>query len=169
MKHLIPSAIKRISINQCIVQAVRPRSIIAPIPFGIGVSLEKSIGSQSLSDLLSHVGFSITSDEIIRFKQSAAEINKARHQQESCNRGHLFHGLAIKSTTTRLRCLEKVVFMVCVSFMSATVPKIQHKIPVSRRDWRLNRFRARVVVQSTALPEVNKTVWYWSRWKSYRI
>ena len=72
MKNLIPSdSRKRLSINQCIVQASRPRSVIAPLPFGLGVSVEKSFGSKSLINLLSRLGFSISADEIHRYKHSA--------------------------------------------------------------------------------------------------
>jgi hypothetical protein len=44
------------------------------------VSLEKSFGSKSLNNLLSRFGFSIIAEEILR-KQSAAKINRTKHQQ----------------------------------------------------------------------------------------
>ena len=36
LSHIIPVELKQISISHCIVQSSRPRSLIAPIPFGIG-------------------------------------------------------------------------------------------------------------------------------------
>ena len=43
LKQLITSNLKRLSISQCIIQASRPRTVIAPIPFGIGVELAKAL------------------------------------------------------------------------------------------------------------------------------
>ena len=59
MSYLVPhnSRIKRLRINQCIVQASRPRSMIAPIPFGLGVALEQNFGSRWLLNLFSWHGF----------------------------------------------------------------------------------------------------------------
>lgn len=69
MKHLIPTSLKRISLSQCIVQAARPRSAIVPIPFGIGVSLEKSFGSKWLNEFVSKLGLAISSNEVHRNRQ----------------------------------------------------------------------------------------------------
>ena len=48
MKYLISSDLKRESISQCIVQAAKPRSSIMPIPFGVGVEVDKTMGSEWL-------------------------------------------------------------------------------------------------------------------------
>ena len=45
LDYLINSELKRLSLGQCITQASRLRSIIAPIPFGMGVDLDKSFSS----------------------------------------------------------------------------------------------------------------------------
>ena len=73
LDYLINSELKRLSLGQCITQASRPRSIIEPIPFGMGVDLDKSFSSKWLIDHLSRFGNSITSDEVLRFKESAIE------------------------------------------------------------------------------------------------
>ena len=73
LDYLINSELKRLSLGQCITQASSPRSIIAPIPFGMGVGLDKSFSSKWLIDHLSRFGYSITSDEVLRFKESAIE------------------------------------------------------------------------------------------------
>jgi hypothetical protein len=70
--------IKSRCISECIVQAARPRSIIAPILFGVGVSLEKSCGSKFLIKVLSKLGFSISPEEVVRFKQSAITRDKEK-------------------------------------------------------------------------------------------
>ena len=74
---IISSELKQVSIGQCITQASRPRSTIASIPFAIGVDLDKSFGSKWLVNHLSKFGFSITADEVLRFKLSAIESLKA--------------------------------------------------------------------------------------------
>ena len=78
---LIPSSIKRSSIGQCFVQGSRPRTVISPILFGVGVQMDKSFGSKWLVNQLSRLGFSITSEEVLRFKQSAVE-NAANTDEE---------------------------------------------------------------------------------------
>ena len=82
MKYLVPDKIKRMAINQCIVQASRPRSVIAPVPCALGVHVEKTFGSKSLLTILSRLGFCITSDEVLRFKQSAVEADLLEEADE---------------------------------------------------------------------------------------
>ena len=72
LSSLISSNLKQLSIGQCIVQASRPRSLIVPIPFGVGVDVDKSFGTKWLVDHLAKFGFSVTSDEVKLLKQSAA-------------------------------------------------------------------------------------------------
>ena len=57
MNYLVPSTTKQISINHCILQAARPRSIIAQVPFALGVVVEKRTGSKWLINLLSKLRF----------------------------------------------------------------------------------------------------------------
>ena len=75
LRFLIPSELKQVSIGQCIVQAARPRYIICPILFGLGVQLEKSFGSKWLVNNLNKLGFSISSDEVSRFKHSSVDAS----------------------------------------------------------------------------------------------
>ena len=73
LSHLLKSEIKINSIGQCIVEAARPRSVIAPIPFGLGVETDHVTGSKWLVDHLSRLGFSITHEEVGRYKQSVIQ------------------------------------------------------------------------------------------------
>ena len=82
MSYLISSKEKRFSLNQCIVQAARPRTIIALIPFGLGVSVEKNFGSRSLLNQLSRHGFCISAEEVLRFKQSAAQFSMNNNDED---------------------------------------------------------------------------------------
>ena len=59
---LIPSSIKRSSIGQCIVQGSRPRTVISPILFGVGVQklrLKMACKPAITSWILNHFGRSI--------------------------------------------------------------------------------------------------------------
>ena len=73
MSQLIGSNVKKMSIAQCIVQAARPRTVITLILFGLGVQLDKTFGSQWLISHLSKLGFSITPDEVLKFKKSVIQ------------------------------------------------------------------------------------------------
>ena len=46
---------------------------MCPVPFGVDIQLDKTFGSKLLTNHLAKLGFSITSDEILRFKHSALE------------------------------------------------------------------------------------------------
>lgn len=71
-KHIVSSELKKNSIGHCILQAARPRSVIAPILFGLGVEVKVDhvFGSKWLNNELSRLGFSISYDEVTRYKQS---------------------------------------------------------------------------------------------------
>ena len=64
---------KQNSIGQAIVQASRPRSVIAPIMFGVGIEMDHVFGSKWLINELSHLGFSISYDEVVKYKQSVIQ------------------------------------------------------------------------------------------------
>ena len=82
MSYLISSEDKRLSLNQCIVQAARPRTVIAPIPFGLGVSVENNFGSRSLIDQLSRHGFCISAEQVLRYRQSAADFSMNNNDED---------------------------------------------------------------------------------------
>ena len=65
--------IKQNSIGHSIVQSARPRSVITPTLFGVGVEMDHVFGSRWLVDELSRLGFSISYDEVNRYKQSVIE------------------------------------------------------------------------------------------------
>ena len=52
--------------------------MIAPIPFGIGVQLDKSFGTKWFVDHLAKFSFSISSEEVKRFKKSAVSANSTQ-------------------------------------------------------------------------------------------
>ena len=70
MSYLISPVLKQQCLSQLIVQASRPRSCLQPIPFGLGVEIDKTIASKWLVTHLSRLGLCISYDEVQRFKQS---------------------------------------------------------------------------------------------------
>ena len=46
---------------------------MCPLPFGLGIELENAFGSKWLINHLSRFGFSISADEVLRYKESAIE------------------------------------------------------------------------------------------------
>ena len=92
LKLLTLSELKQVRIGQCISQCSHPRSMIASIPFGIGVDVEKSFATKWFENHLSRLGFSISYDEVRLFKQSYCSF-RAHHsfrRYPSFRRHHSF-------------------------------------------------------------------------------
>ena len=81
LSYLIPAKIKQLAVGQCIVQAAKPRSVLCPIPLRLGVELAKTFGSKWLLNHLAKLGFSVSADEVLRFKQSAIQHSKEYHNE----------------------------------------------------------------------------------------
>ena len=77
MTKLIPDEVKQLVVSNAVVQAARPRSVLSPVLFGVGVEMDHTFGSKWLVTELSRLGFSVTYDEVVRYKQSLLE--------DSCN------------------------------------------------------------------------------------
>ena len=73
LKIIVVSELKQNSIGHCIVQSARPRSVITPTLFGLGVEMDHVFGSKWLINEMSRLGFSISYDEVTRFKQSVIQ------------------------------------------------------------------------------------------------
>ena len=70
---IISSKVKQNSIGHSILQSARPRSVITPTLFGVGVEMDHVFGSKWLINELSRLGFSITFDEVNWYKQSVIQ------------------------------------------------------------------------------------------------
>lgn len=68
---------KLTAISQSIMQAVRPRLLIAPLQFGLGVQLHHHYASKYLIDILHNLGLCCRYKEIQRFEQNAAIYNES--------------------------------------------------------------------------------------------
>ena len=76
LKTLISDDVKQIAVGHSIVQASGPRGVISPVLFGVGVSIDHVTGSKALLQLMSRYGFSVSYDEINRFKQSVVQMDQ---------------------------------------------------------------------------------------------
>ena len=67
---IIGIEVKQVAIVHSTVQASRPSSVISPVLFGIGVTVDHMVGCKCLLQILSRLGLSISSDEVTQYKQS---------------------------------------------------------------------------------------------------
>ena len=70
MESMMKKELKQVIIGQAIVNAVKSRSCIAPLLFGLEIKIDKVFGSKWLLTELNRLGFSIRHDETTRYKQS---------------------------------------------------------------------------------------------------
>ena len=69
--------VKIASIGQAIIQAARPRILIAPLQIGLGVQLHHHFASKLLIDTLYSMGFCLSYSEIQKYESSAAVAQKS--------------------------------------------------------------------------------------------
>ena len=121
------SLTKIASIGQCIMQAARPRKLLAPLQIGLGIQMHHQFQSKFLIDTLHHHGFTCSYSEVQLFERSAAlvqgtEIPSMNH--ESClqyaadNVDHniqtidgkgTFHGMGIIAMVTPGTNLTRII------------------------------------------------------------
>ena len=73
LKTLVPNVKQQISIGQCITKAAKPRSFLPPVLFGLGVEMDHMFGSRWLIDELFRLGFSMSYNEVNRFRQAVVQ------------------------------------------------------------------------------------------------
>ena len=79
---IMPNLLKQTAIAHSMIQAARSRSVVCPIPFGLGVQLDKEFGSKWLISHLHKLGFSISPDEMQKYKQSPVVSDDKETTQE---------------------------------------------------------------------------------------
>ena len=84
MQTLVGNKVKEAAISQAIVQAARPRSVITPILFGVGVEVDHICGSKYIVDELARLGFSVSSYEVNRYKQSVMQSQPCELTEDEC-------------------------------------------------------------------------------------
>ena len=69
MATLIKDELKQAAICHSTVQAARPKSVISPLLFGLGVELDHLYRSKWLVTELARLGFSVSYDDVTRYNQ----------------------------------------------------------------------------------------------------
>jgi hypothetical protein len=72
IEHLVNDKLKCAGISQALMQSSRPRTCMLPLPFALGIHLDR-FGSSELIKEVSKLGFCISADEVNRFKQSVMQ------------------------------------------------------------------------------------------------
>jgi hypothetical protein len=72
---LFADEVKQVSLGQSIVQSVKLRAVISPVLLGVGLELDLKFRSKWLVDHLYRLGFSVSYDEVLRYRQSAFASN----------------------------------------------------------------------------------------------
>ena len=72
MRLLVGPDLKQVAIGQCLMKAMRTNSVLPPLLIGLGVEVDHTIGSKTLVIELAKLGYSISYDEVKRYKQSVA-------------------------------------------------------------------------------------------------
>ena len=151
MKVLISDELKQSSIGQAITKAVRPKSYIPPLLFGLGVEADHLFGSKWLTNELFKLGFYISPAEVTRFKHSI--ISSEENAVETTLKGSFtqwvadnvdhnictldgkdtFHGMGIIAAGTKERdqpSQDPVRIKRLKSLLTAMEISSQKKIPI---------------------------------------
>ena len=119
--------LKVATIGQCIIQATRPRSVIAPILFGIGVQMHHLYGSRFLIDSLYTHGLCLSYDEILRYSKCAARSSETTYPIS----GHFGHYIA-DNVDHNLRTLDGRGTFHGMGIVVACTPEVQRQQLVPR-------------------------------------
>ena len=71
LQPIVKFTVKRAAISQSLVWAARPQLVILPLLFELSVELDHIFGSKWFINELFHLGYSISYDEVTRFKQNS--------------------------------------------------------------------------------------------------
>jgi hypothetical protein len=78
--------LKRTSTVQAIVQAARPKTIATPLQLGLAVDVDCACGSKFLVMHLARLGFCVSYDELVKYKQSVIMAEQANVPRELCSK-----------------------------------------------------------------------------------
>ena len=110
--------LKLASVGQAIMQAARPRVLLAPLQFGLAVEMHNQFGSRFLIDTLNKHGFCSSYSEVQKFERSAALVHGTEtlssaetefvqfvgdnvdHNIRSIDGFNTFHGMGIIASVT---------------------------------------------------------------------
>jgi hypothetical protein len=140
---LVPNKLKQVGLGQSIVQAVRPHSFIAPLLLGLALKLDAHHGSEDLLMALARVGFSVSYDEVTRYKQSLVMsqvpgesrvrgyppvftqwvADNVDHNSRTLDGLNTFHGMGVISVSTSPQ--------VDVIVADRVIPRLKRRLPAA--------------------------------------
>ena len=62
-------------IGQAIVQQMRPKALLCPLPLALGILLHKNFASKFLNETIHSMGFACSYKEVCKFERNAAVAN----------------------------------------------------------------------------------------------
>ena len=136
MQVLVLSVTKQVSIGQFLLKAARPRSVIPPLLFGLGVEMDHVFGSKWVINELSGLGFSISYHEFTRYKQSVVKNETIEDLQPECFPGSITQWVAdnVDHNTATLDGRGTFHGMGIISVSTPTTPTVtrRHELLVRR-------------------------------------
>ncbi|CAG2214599.1 unnamed protein product [Mytilus edulis] len=176
-------SLKLSAIGQTIIQATRPRSLIAPLQIGLAVQMHHHFGSRFLIDSLYNMGFSSSYSEVQRYEMNAAmsqgtdipEVTEEGNLQYIADNvdhnlrtidGHgTFHGMGIIASVTpgfmRTNCIPRtdvnIEELKEIGKIDIRPYKLDKETHTSLKFMKLNQVNATSYSESLSL--LSRTVW----------
>ncbi|XP_076800982.1 uncharacterized protein LOC143445626 [Clavelina lepadiformis] len=72
MNELVMAPVKQVTLSQALFAATRTRSLM-PLQFGLAIATDNHLSLKWLNTLLSRLGFAVSYDEVIRYKQNVVK------------------------------------------------------------------------------------------------
>lgn len=164
------------AIGQAVVQAVRPRAVLAPLQLGLAVQTHHLYRSEFLLDTLHEMGFSSSYKEVLRFEKNAADLvapdmlvedidlldmgllfagDNVDHNILTIDGKGTFHGMGIVAAITPGRKKDRAVPRRNISNLEFAV---QSKIPITEHRFAKHVRQTIVFEQTPALVNCDMTI-----------
>lgn len=125
----VSKTLKVASIGQAIMQASRPRVLLAPLQVGLGVQFHHLFGSQFLIETLNRHGYCISYPEVLKYESCAAlasgtDIPDFRKDQ--------FVQYAADNVDHNIRTIDGLNTFHGMGIIAAITPRVNKSLPVPR-------------------------------------
>jgi hypothetical protein len=119
MECLVTDKLKCAGLSQALMQSSRPRTCMLPLPFALGVHLDR-FGSSELIKEVSKLGFCISADEVNRFKQSVMQYDN-QGQSFDATVAPIFHQFVADNVDHNVHTLDGSGSLHAMGIICATV------------------------------------------------
>ena len=121
---VLTSKVKQTAIGHAITSACKPK-LVSPLLFGLGIELDHCFGSKWLNNHLARLVFSITNDEVRRFRQTLMErdsmlpeippnsfvqysADNVDHNSRTLDGKNTFHGMGVIACVTLAVSISRI-------------------------------------------------------------